>query len=173
LIIARWPEPLQAEGWEEEKVGKFSLIMDVVKAIRNIRAEKQMQPGKLIPATIVAGLRSDEIKQQARTIQTLAYLDPAMFTVMEQILQKPENQISMVVSGLEIYIPQEDLTDQEGNRERLEKDLLSVTAQIERLEKLLESDFATKAPPAVVEKERQKLDDYKATREKLQGQLSH
>jgi len=46
-----------------------------------------------------------------------------------------------------------------------------VNSQIERLEKLLASDFAAKAPPAVVEKERAKLKDYLESREKLAAQL--
>ncbi len=93
--------------------------------------------------------------------------------MVDHVTQKPEKQISLVVSGLEIYVPQEGLDDQERDRERLEKEQASINSQIERLTTLLESDFASKAPPAVVEKERQKLAEYKATKDKLQDQLSH
>jgi len=172
LIIADWPEPLPLEGWEEEMTGKFNLIMEVVKAIRNLRAEKKIQPGKLITATIVAGKRTDEIKQQARTIQVLAHLDPASFTITDHVDQKPEKQVSLVVSGLEIYLPLENLVDLGSDRDRLEKELASINSQIERLRGLLESDFAAKAPSQVVEKERMKLIDYQETAKKLREQLS-
>jgi len=47
-----------------------------------------------------------------------------------------------------------------------------VSAQVDRLEKLLASDFATKAPPAVVEKERAKLREFIETRDKLKAQIA-
>jgi valyl-tRNA synthetase len=172
LIIAPWPESMPVEGWEEEAINQFNVIMEVVKSIRNLRAEKKIQPGKLIPATIVAGERVADIMQQTRTIQVLAHLDPASIRIIEHIDQKPEQQISLVVSGMEIYLPLEGMLDQEGDRARLEKELESINSQIERLNVLLESDFATKAPPAVVDKERQKLKDYHETAKKMREQLS-
>jgi len=46
-----------------------------------------------------------------------------------------------------------------------------VNSQVERLEKLLASDFAKKAPAAVVDKERAKLKEYIETRDKLSVQI--
>ena len=56
-------------------------------------------------------------------------------------------------------------------RSRLEKDLAETRAQIERLEVLLTSPFADKAPEAVVQKERQKLNSYRETAQKISTQL--
>ncbi|MCJ7717797.1 MAG: valine--tRNA ligase, partial [Anaerolineales bacterium] len=50
LMIAPWPEPRPIEDWESPRVKTFELIQDVVKIIRNLRAEKGVKPGKLIPA---------------------------------------------------------------------------------------------------------------------------
>ena len=46
LIVARWPEPRPEEGWEAEKLADFSLFMELVRSIRNMRAEKKVTPGK-------------------------------------------------------------------------------------------------------------------------------
>ncbi len=54
----------------------------------------------------------------------------------------------------------------EGGRTRMEKELEDIRTQIDRLEKMLGSDFAHKAPPAVVQKERERLEAFKETAEK-------
>jgi len=76
-----------------------------------------------------------------------------------------------VVAGVELYLPLAGLVDRDEERARLEKELAEAQGQIERLEKLLNSSFAEKAPPAVVEKERQKLAVWQETATRLKGQL--
>ena len=171
LIVARWPEPRPEEGWEAGKVADFSLFMDIVRAIRNMRAEKKVAPGKKIPARIVAGNKTDLLFGQKNAVSALAYLDEAQFEICAALEEKPQDQVSLVVSGVEIYLPLAELVDKEAERERLEKELAETTGQIERLRGLLSSPFAQKAPPAVVEKERQKLATYEETAAKLKEQL--
>ncbi len=171
LIVARWPEPRPEEGWEAEKVADFSLFMDLVRAVRNVRAEKKVTPGKKIPALIVAGDKIGMIQAQKRSIAALTYLDEAQVEIRETLEEKPQDQVSLVVSGIEIYLPLEDLVDKDAERERLEKELAEAKSQIKRLKDLLSSPFAQKAPPAVVEKERQKLATYEETAAKLEEQL--
>jgi valyl-tRNA synthetase len=72
---------------------------------------------------------------------------------------------------VEIYVPLSGMLDIEEERKRLEKELANTLVQIERLEKLLGSDFANKAPAAVVQKERERLAAFKETAEKLRVQL--
>ena len=171
LIIASWPGPLSMESWEEEKVARFTMIMEVVKTIRNLRAEKKIQPGKPITAVLAAGSNTGVLLEQASVIQSLSHLDPQTFQVVEKLTEKLENAVSTVVAGIEIYLPLSGLADSDADRDRLTRELQSIDSQIERLEKLLASDFATKAPPQVVDKERQKLAEYQATSDKLRSQL--
>jgi valyl-tRNA synthetase len=63
------------------------------------------------------------------------------------------------------------MLDLESERMRMEKELGEAQAQIDRLEKLLASPFAQKAPAAVVEKERDRLEGFKEIAEKLRRQL--
>ena len=60
--------------------------------------------------------------------------------------------------------------DIEAERERLEKELAEADSEINRLEKLLASPFAEKAPPEVVAKEREKLETYRETAERIRQQ---
>jgi valyl-tRNA synthetase len=61
--------------------------------------------------------------------------------------------------------------DAGAEKARLSKELADTESQIDRLEKLLASDFASKAPAPVVQKEREKLAAFKETAEKLKAQM--
>jgi valyl-tRNA synthetase len=172
LIVARWPEAGVQEGWEEEAISEFSIIQDAVRAIRNIRAEKKVKPGRKIPALISAGNKMDILRNQCSTLAVLASLDKDGLKISRKIKEDTSNHVSIVVSGLEIFLDLAEKVDSAEDAERLEKEVGVITSQIDRLEKLLASDFAAKAPPAVVEKERSKLEEYTETRDKLKAQLS-
>jgi len=171
LIVARWPQAEAEESWEASAVEDFSLIMEMVRSIRNARAEKKVTPGKLIPATIAAGGRIGIIGEQLASIIALAHLDRAETRLVESLAEKPANAIGLVVSGVEIYLPLTGMVDNQAERARMEKELAEVESQIERLKMLLNGPFAEKAPEPVVEKERQKLAAFMETAEKLKGQI--
>ena len=171
LIVARFPEPRGLEGWETQKVGDFNLVQDIIRGIRNLRAEKKVAPGKRIPAVLACGDKLMVLKDQAAVIAHLGMIDPEQFVLEHALEEKPSPAVSFVVSGVEIYLPLAGLVDTSEERTRLEKELAETAAQVERLETLLSGSFAEKAPPAVVEKERQKLATYKDTTARLQSQL--
>jgi valyl-tRNA synthetase len=171
LIVAPWPAPRDPEGWEAEKVADFALIQEIVRAIRNARAEKKVSPAKRIAATIVGGAKTSLFEEQRPLIAALAGLDYSLLSILESLPAKPENSIALVIGAVEIYLPLAGMVDTAGERARLEKELADTRAQIERLEKLLAGDFAGKAPPPVVQKEREKLAAYRETEEKLKSQL--
>jgi valyl-tRNA synthetase len=171
LIIAQWPESLPMEGWEEKAIGDFTLIQEMVRAIRNIRAEYKVKPGHKIACTISAGEKKGVIKSQQQTFVSLAGVDPEALTIIDASIEPSEDQVILVVAPVEISLPLAGLVDVEAERERLEKELAEAQSQIKRLEKLLASPFAEKAPPDVVQKERDKLEEYLETAERLQQQL--
>jgi valyl-tRNA synthetase len=171
LIVARWPEPRPTEGWEAEKVADFALLQELIRAIRNLRAEKNVKPGRRIPATLAAQSFTPALREQSATLASLAQLDPAALTITESLPGKPQGHIALIVGPVEIYLPLAGLVDSEEERQRLGKDLAEAQGHIQRLEELLAGPFAQKAPAAVVEKEREKLKSYQETAEKLQAQI--
>ncbi|HEY5159314.1 MAG TPA: valine--tRNA ligase [Anaerolineales bacterium] len=172
LIVAAWPEARPEEGWEAGKVADFSLVQEVIRTIRNLRAERKVSPAKRIPATIVGGTKMELLQEQAKVITTLAGLDEKQVAIIESLASRPENSIALVAGTVEIYLPLSGMVDQEEERRRFKKELSDIQVQIDRLEKLLESDFASKAPAPVVQKEREKLAEFQQTAEKLRAQLS-
>jgi valyl-tRNA synthetase len=171
LIIARWPEGNAPEGWEEEKISQFNLVQEIIRTIRNLRSEKKVPPSRRISAMIAAGSHSDSLISQKNTICALANLAPDGLLITDHLEKIPQDQVSMVVSGLELYLPLADLAEPAQDKERIEKEMAVTGSQIERLEKLLSSDFAGKAPPSLVEKEQEKLAEYRESYEKLKKQL--
>jgi valyl-tRNA synthetase len=169
LMVASFPEARLYEGWEKQKEADFSLVQEIIRAIRNVRAEKNVKPGLKLAATIVDA--SGIIKQEAKIVAALANLDESRLTILPTLEAKPEGHIALVVASVEIYLPLAELVDPEEERARLAKELADAESQIARLEKLLGSDFANKAPAAVVAKEREKLAAYKETAEKIKAQL--
>ncbi|NOH01203.1 MAG: valine--tRNA ligase [Chloroflexi bacterium] len=171
LIVARWPQPRQAEGWEAEKTADFELIREIVRSIRNLRAEKNVHPSKKIAATILAGNKLDLLESQKPVIASLAGLDQSQISILQSLPEKPADSAALIVGSVEIYLPLAGMVDLAGEKARLEKELKEAESHIERLEQLLAGDFASKAPAALVQKEREKLAAYKDTAEKIKAQL--
>jgi valyl-tRNA synthetase len=171
LIVAKWPEPREPEGWEESRVADFGLVQEVVRSIRNLRAEKGVAPSKRIGASIAAGAKTDLLNEQSRVLASLAGLSESDLSIVPSLDDKPKDAVALVVGSVEIYLPLSGIVDLTEEKARLEKELKEAQSHIQRLEKLLEGDFATKAPVALVQKEREKLAGYQETAEKIKAQL--
>ncbi len=171
LIVAAWPEAHAEEGWEAGKMADFVLIQDTIRSIRNLRAEKKVSPAKRLPATLIGGSKANLLKEQSKVIAALAGLDYPLLSVLETLETKPENNLALVAGPVEIYIPLSGMLDMQEQHKRLEKELAELQVQIDRLEKLLGSDFANKAPAQVIQRERAKLAAFQDTAGKLRTQL--
>lgn len=171
LIIAAWPEPRQEEGWEKECIADFSAMQETIRTIRNIRSEKNVKPGKRIPAILTAGEKTELFRQQKNIISALAQLDPDRFELTTDLPPKQENHVAIAIGSVEIYLPLEGLVDTSEERDRLNKALDEAEGQVNRLEQLLASSFTERAPAEIVQKEKDKLTGYQETVEKLRKQL--
>jgi valyl-tRNA synthetase len=173
LIVASWPEPRPREDWEESKVKDFLLLQDIVKTIRNLRAKKNIKPGKLIPANLVSVEYAQLLTDELSSLATLAHLDKDQVTINASKEGLTQGQISLVAGPIEIYLPLSGLLDIAEERERISKELKEAENQINRLEALLSSPFSEKAPKNVIEKEKEKLTVYKETAATLKDQLNN
>jgi valyl-tRNA synthetase len=138
----------------EEQMG---LVMELIRSIRNARAEFGVEPAKRIKALIAAGQAKDLLVAQTETLVTLARLDPAKLRIAATLPEKPRQALSLLVGGVECYLPLAAMVDLAAERAHTEKELAAAQADVARGEKLLSGDFASKAPAAIVEKEREKL----------------
>jgi len=173
LMIASWPEPRETEGWEESKIKDFELIQEIIRTIRNLRAEKNIKPGKLIPAKLVGGAFTPTLNAELTSITSLAFLDPERTSIAVSAEQIAPSDIALVAGPVEIYLPLSGLVNFAEEKSRLSSELDEHKKEIKRLEELLSGPFAQKAPPQVVNKEREKLAGYLETSRTLEDQLSN
>ncbi|MFN3741624.1 MAG: valine--tRNA ligase [Anaerolineales bacterium] len=173
LITAPWPEALPIEGWEEDAQRDFEQFRQLVRAIRNLRAEKNVRPEQRLAAILVTGEKLSSLYQQEKSaLAMLARLDETRLEILPHLHSRPAKHIVLVEGELEIYLPVAEMMDEREERARLEKELHQLEAQIQRLEKLLAGEFSQKAPAHVVQKERQRLEESKRAAAKIRQKLS-
>jgi valyl-tRNA synthetase len=168
LIVAPWPRPGNRDEGAEADV---ALIMDLVRGIRNARAEYDVKPGQLLAASIAAGDRLAMLTEQAEILRTLARLDPARLMLAAN-LEAPEQALTLVTGGVTMYLPLAELIDLDAERSRLGKELAETEAQIERSRGLLDGPFTQRAPAAVVQRERDKLGELETRAGRLRERLA-
>lgn len=160
ITIASWPE--FEESLVNEKAEKdMEFIMEAIKALRNLRASMNVPPSR--KAKIIAYI-SEEAKDAF--INGAAYLEKlasaSEVTFIDNKNNLPENLVSVVVKGGELFLPLLDLVDREKELERLNKEKDKLEKEIERVEKKLSNEkFVSKAPEAVVNEEKAKGEKYK------------
>ena len=167
LILARWPVPDK----DYAEADQFELVKELVRAIRNVRAEKSVPARREIPVLIQAGESAAMLQGQAQILASLARLDPEQLEISEALQTKPENAVPLVVGSVEAYLPLKGMLDLDEERKRLSSELEDAGDQINRLEKLLASPFAEKAPADVVARERERLESFRDTAGRLKAQL--
>jgi valyl-tRNA synthetase len=169
LIVAPWPE---AGPTDEKAEEDMALVMEMVHAIRNARAEYKVEPARRIEAIIAASEKYELVASQRDILITLARLNAEKLHIARTLTEKPTQALALVVGGVEIYLPLAGMVDLEKERERLNAELEEIAQAISRSEKILASeDFLAKAPAQVVQRERDKLADYRQKQAKLQERL--
>jgi valyl-tRNA synthetase len=169
LIMARWPEP-DAALLDSEAEDKMGLMMELIRGIRNRRAEYDVTPGKRIPAIIAAGDAAPWLDEQRAVLCSLAKLDPAQLTVRPTV-EPPDQAATIVVGETACYLPLAALVDLNAEHERLSKELTEIEGRTAHSENLLAGEFAQKAPEHIVQRERDKLADLQAEQAKLKERL--
>ena len=165
LIIADWPRPAPSEAAQD-----FELIRELVRRIRNARAEAGVEPSRFIPALIAAGDKLSLLTRERAALAALARLDGADLTIAANVTP-PARVVTLALGPITCYLPLAGMVDLAAERARLEKEATEVGQQIERLTGLLNSPFAQKAPAAVVQKERDKLADLQAGQREIRERL--
>jgi valyl-tRNA synthetase len=168
LIVARWPEA----GGERDGAAEadFGLLMELIRGIRNARAESGVEPGRRITALMAAGKQAGMLAEQRELLAWLARLDGETLAI-ERSLPAPEGAVTVALGEVSCYLPLAGMVDLAEERGRLRRELAELDAQIERSAGLLAGPFAARAPEAIVARERARLGELRATRETVVQQL--
>ncbi len=157
IMIADYPVAGSA-GKDDKAERVVSSIIEIIRAIRNARAEHNVTAGRFIEARLYAGGLARDILPYAGIIKKLARVEP--LAVSEDTVKKEadEDELLVVAAGVTIVIPMADMVDKEAEKEKKEREIEQLKEHVNRLEsRLKDKQFLGKAPGAVVEKEKQKL----------------
>ena len=179
IMLSDWPKYDKNMNFPaEEKM--ISQIQEAVRAIRNIRVEKQVPPAQKIKIIAVCeGVEGNSASPDANFNNfTESQIFFAFLSGAESVkVQKdnagiPETAVSVVTSGSVLYLPLDGLIDFEKERDRLDKERIKLEKELARIDgKLSNEGFVKKAPPKLISEEEEKRKNYQAMLDKVDEQV--
>ena len=175
-IVSKWPEANEAE-MDEGAAEAFGLMQELISGIRSVKSDYGVAPGKEVAATVnlpptsngASGGLESQMAAHAAYFEKLARVTELKVGSGQA---KPKASASVVVGQSEVYVPLAGMIDLDVERERLGKEIARKEQFVAGLEKKLRNEqFMTKAPPEVVERERQKRQDAAAELNALRANL--
>ena len=158
-----------SEFSDPEAEAEIGWVVDLVTAIRSVRAEMNIPPATLTPLVLAAA--STETKARAQrwndVIKRLSRLADISFADAA-----PEGAVQLLVRGEVAALPLKGVIDLAAERSRLEKEIGKADGDIKRVDaKLANEKFVANAPEEIVEEEKEKREAALARKSKLQEAL--
>lgn len=161
ITVAAWPT-VHADLHFAEEADNMKLLMDIIRSVRNIRAEVNTPMSKKVPLYISAKDATTVTVLEANKAYLEKFCNPESLTIGEN-LEAPGQSMTAVVTGAELFLPLVGLINLEEEIARLEKELEKWAKEVKLVNgKLSNEKFVSKAPEALVNAEREKLADYES-----------
>ena len=152
IMISAFPEYDEALSFPQDEA-EFSRIMAAIRAVRNRRAEMNVPPSKKAQL-LIATSYGDTFREGATYFTRLAFASDVKVAPSFD----SDGCVSVVTADATIYIPLDELVDTEKEKARLQKDKKNTESELARIQgKLSNQGFLSKAPEAVVNAEKEKL----------------
>ncbi len=169
VITSRFPREIAALR-DAASVDRFALMIEAASAIRTVRSERNVPPGKKAPALVQKDTRSGAglSVEETELLKLHAKLES-----VEPTAVRPDNAISLLVRDLQIYLPLGGLVDLGAERDRLQRELDKAERDLAALDgKLAKPGFVDKAPAAVVDGERARRVDLADRCDRLRSEIA-
>ncbi len=170
IMLSTYP---QGDGLfiDDAACATMEQVMEVIRAIRNIRGEMDVAPGKKISALLVCKNQAgvDVMHAAADYIKAMARVEDLTCGVE---LEQPAQVAKQVAGDVEILLPLAGLIDIEEEEKRLGKEIAKAKVDVDMFSKKLANEkFVANAPPLVLEKDRAKLAAAQEKMDVLQASL--
>ncbi|MEC1155151.1 valine--tRNA ligase [Cytobacillus horneckiae] len=171
ITVAAWPT-VREELTDKAAAEEMKLLVEIIRSVRNIRAEVSTPMSKKINMMI----KAKDAETAAVLTKNEGYIDrfcnPEELTINTE-LTAPDKAVTAVVTGAEIILPLEGLINIEEEIARLQKEWDKLNKEVERVQKKLRNDgFIKKAPEKVIEEERAKEKDYAEKRAAVEARMN-
>ena len=170
LMLARWPRDLD-RLIDPIADQEMDWVIRLISAVRSVRAELNVPAGAKIPLLIkdANGETQNRLKDHDGVITRLARLS-SVAAVPAKI---PAGAVQEVLFEATLILPLADVIDIAAERARLQKTLEKLDAEIAKADaKLGNAAFVDRAPAHVIETERERLAEQRATRVRLSEALA-
>jgi valyl-tRNA synthetase len=155
LIVAPWPAA-EARQIDDRAEADFALLQAIITRIRDARQSAEVEQSRRIQVILVGGARAKLLRDQSAVIARLATTEPP--EVLAKLAKKLEQAITLLVEGVEVYLPLAGMVDLAKERARLDDAVAKAEADIARIRaKLANEQFVTRAKAEVVRAERDRL----------------
>lgn len=171
ITVAKWPE-VRPELSDKEAANDMRLLVDIIRAVRNIRAEVNTPMSKQVKLFIKAKDENIQSQLEKNRAYVERFCNPSELVISTDV-SLDEKAMTAVVTGAELILPLEGLINIQEEIARLEKEYDKLNKEVERVQKKLNNQgFIAKAPAKVVEEERAKEQDYVEKREAVQSRIA-
>lgn len=170
IMISDWPVQDSTLVYENDAI-QFENIMEIIKAIRNMRAEKNIAPSKRITLYVKANADSVKlIKESYSYLEKLAGIQE--IKIINNAKEIEGLTVSLVTVLAELFVPMGELVDMAKEKERLQGEIDKAQKEILRAEGMLNNQgFVSRAPEKLIDAEKQKIVKFKELKQKLEAQL--
>ncbi|MFL5601080.1 MAG: valine--tRNA ligase [Gemmatimonadaceae bacterium] len=164
LAIAPWPIPYPDSSAARAAMSQFDLVRDAVKAVRKIRSDYAIPPGKVIDVMIESRPNAPLFGEHAALIGRLSR---TTVTIGANVTSSGAAH-ALLTDGTEVIVPLGGLVDLAKECAKLRSELEQLEKQLKALsERLRNEGFLARAPADVVESERRKEQEWINRREQL------
>ncbi|MBR3163239.1 MAG: valine--tRNA ligase [Clostridia bacterium] len=159
IMISKFPEYTEELNFDKEEA-ELEKLKEIIVGIRNVRNNMNVHPSKKSDLIFVTTDYESVINESEDFIKKLGFAENLKIQANKDGI--PQNAISVLADGIELYIPFEDLVDIEEEKQRLNLEKEKLVAEVERATKMLSNPgFVNKAPEVKVNEEKAKLAKYK------------
>jgi valyl-tRNA synthetase len=172
IMIASYPFADDEDfALEAERV--MDSVIEIIRSIRNIRAQYKVQPNRWIEARVYTGTLLSGLITQAKIIEILAKVHPLTILGRQERERTKDKASVLVLEEAEVVVPLAGMVDLRAEEQRLVKESEEIKVRISRLEsRLRDNTFLDKAPSHVIDGEKQKLATLEDKLKRLHGELS-
>lgn len=159
IVVSNWPKYNEDDNMSKEEE-MMNLTMDGIRNIRNVRSEMNVPPSKKAKVIIVPTSEKKEAMEYGKDyFITLA--SASLVEIVEDETNIPEDAVSVVIDGVKIFIPLDELVDFSKELDRLNKEKTKLESEIKRVNgKLSNQGFLAKAPEKLIKEEEAKKEKF-------------
>ncbi|MEM7007625.1 MAG: class I tRNA ligase family protein, partial [Thermodesulfobacteriota bacterium] len=170
IVVSCFPEFNEAEIFQKQ-ADEVEFIKSIVGAVRGLRAIVGLHPSERVNIQLLPQSDDAKVAIESNKNSILALASLSGLEIIQG--EKPEKSVAQVIAGVEVFLPVEGLIDIDKETQRVKKDIAKVSKDLDQTEKKLNnSNFLDRAPEDVINKEKEKLQEFSTQKEKLEEVLS-